>query len=487
MVRPPVLVRWLLTYAAAGLSLASCFLSGSGTAPEGGGGEGPAVASSSTGMLGKMCSQNGGQCDDHNPCTSDSCDETGHCNPSYPNNQLVPPQDSNPCDQEVCLNGAIAHENLAAGTSCGKTQNGDPLTCDGNGHCIGCMSAGDCGKDTVCVTWSCDKRMCSYSQAPDGVLQSGQTSGDCADLVCADGVEGAQQNTSDVPPPPSPCTLYVCPSGSCNGTMCPAPMLTNAAAGTSCGPSGEQCDGSGNCGSCSDGVQDGMETGVDCGGPTCPQCLGGPCNNLSDCGAGAQACVDDVCCNSLCDKPCEVCTVAQGATQDGTCTPVTSGDPKLACGVQGCGVNGLCACSDGTQDGNEKGVDCGGGICPGCGNGTVCDGSNDCANGNCVNGYCCAASQCSVCEACDVPGSEGTCANVQEGDTTIGCNGLGVACDGSGLCKTATGYSCVTDAACASGSCEGTCSMSGDTCSTLSPCPAVDGGGPDLCINFVCQ
>ena len=43
---------------------------------------------------------------------------------------------------------------------------------------------------------------------------------------------------------------------------------------------------------------------------------------------------------------------------------------------------------DGKVDGSEHGIDCGGGTCPGCPNGTPCNQGNDCATGTCIAGTC---------------------------------------------------------------------------------------------------
>lgn len=46
-------------------------------------------------------------------------------------------------------------------------------------------------------------------------------------------------------------------------------------------------------------------------------------------------------------------------------------------------------CSDGLQDGNERGIDCGGGgSCPGCVDGTSCGQPADCASNTCVGNAC---------------------------------------------------------------------------------------------------
>ncbi|MFZ5471526.1 MAG: putative Ig domain-containing protein [Myxococcota bacterium] len=65
--------------------------------------------------------------------------------------------------------------------------------------------------------------------------------------------------------------------------------------------------------------------------------LGEPCPNAGVCASGF--CIDGVCCESACGQgasDCQSCSVAAGATQDGTCGPVAAGtscgcDPTLLC------------------------------------------------------------------------------------------------------------------------------------------------------------
>ncbi|MEL6867009.1 MAG: GEVED domain-containing protein, partial [Bacteroidota bacterium] len=109
---------------------------------------------------------------------------------------------------------------------------------------------------------------------------------------------------------------------------------------------------------CNDGVQNGNETGVDCGGPDCPAC---------------PTCSDGV--------------------QNGNETGVDCGGPD-------CPPCSGSTCSDGIQNGNETGVDCGGPDCPACcpPAGTLCDDGeantvDDMEDGNCnctgtPTGYC---------------------------------------------------------------------------------------------------
>ncbi|MEO0733420.1 MAG: GEVED domain-containing protein, partial [Bacteroidota bacterium] len=101
------------------------------------------------------------------------------------------------------------------------------------------------------------------------------------------------------------------------------------------------------CPTCSDGVQNGNETGVDCGGPDCPAC--------STCSDGIQNGDETgVDCGGSCPTACPTCS---DGTQNGNETGVDCGGPDCA----------ACpTCSDGVQNGNETGVDCGGPDCAAC-------------------------------------------------------------------------------------------------------------------------
>jgi hypothetical protein len=89
---------------------------------------------------------------------------------------------------------------------------------------------------------------------------------------------------------------------------------------------------------CSNGILDGTETDVDCGGPGCVPCPAG------------GACVVDHDCR---DRQCS----------GGTCGPDT--------------------CFNSVQDGLETDVDCGGKVCPPCAAGQSCLAHDDCASGQC--------------------------------------------------------------------------------------------------------
>lgn len=132
---------------------------------------------------------------------------------------------------------------------------------------------------------------------------------------------------------------------------------------------GQQCSVNGDCavgycsnGKCSatnhcgDGILDGDETGVDCGGAQCGKCANGrTCILGSDCLSGS-------------------CRVTPGSgSLLGTCVADH--------------------CQDNTKSGDETGIDCGG-KCKKCDLGVVCADGAGCASGY-SNGYVCVANLCS--------------------------------------------------------------------------------------------
>jgi len=94
---------------------------------------------------------------------------------------------------------------------------------------------------------------------------------------------------------------------------------------------------------CSDGIANGDEGGVDCGGSECA-----PCPNDSGCSAGAD-CGSGVCGANVCRAP---------------------------------------TCSDAVRNQDEADTDCGGNVCGSCGTGAACAQNADCASSICTNNAC---------------------------------------------------------------------------------------------------
>lgn len=229
---------------------------------------------------------------------------------------------------------------------------------------------------------------------------------------------------------------------------------------------------------CADGVHNGLETDVDCGGDSCWPCAEGlACGNDADCATGT--CDALVCGPKPAVPPCAAVDPANPSCGDCTkngletgidcggdaCPPCDTGE---ACVVDGDCVTGNCSggqcgpakppgcspldadnpsCGDCTTNGLESDTDCGGDACPPCAVGHLCDVDADCATGNCVGGLCGAAVP-PVCSPLDP--FNATCADCTK-------NGLetGVDCGGDSCAPCPSGGGCTNDADCASAACSG--------------------------------
>ena len=144
---------------------------------------------------------------------------------------------------------------------------------------------------------------------------------------------------------------------------------------------------------CEDGIQNGEEEGIDCGGPDCEPCIFITCDDGIQ--NGDETGID--CGGSFC-VPCFTCF-------DG----IQNGDEEgVDCGGSFC--EPCITCIDGIQNGDEEGIDCGGSFCEPCI--TCIDGIQ---NGD-EEGIDCGGSFCEPCITC-VDG-------IQNGDETgIDCGG----------------------------------------------------------------
>jgi len=113
---------------------------------------------------------------------------------------------------------------------------------------------------------------------------------------------------------------------------------------------------------CDDGIMNGDETGVDCGGATCPACAMATCDD----GVmnGDETGVD--CGGATCPE-----CMAMGTCEDG----IMNGDETgVDCGGATCpDCMAMATCDDGIMNGDETGVDCGGATCPECMAMATCD------------------------------------------------------------------------------------------------------------------
>lgn len=166
------------------------------------------------------------------------------------------------------------------------------------------------------------------------------------------------------------------------------PVLVASVAGfvfSVCGSVSTECGSGSDCTiapTCTDKVQNGTETDIDCGGSCATKCRAmGKCGTSEDCGSGL------VCLSGQCAAPS-----CKDGIKDGDETDVDCGGscfacaPAAACKVSGdctsqnC-ASGVCAaptCSDGIKNGNESDKDCGGSCSP-CATGKTCLADGDCA------------------------------------------------------------------------------------------------------------
>jgi len=270
--------------------------------------------------------------------------------------------------------------------------------------------------------------------------------------------------------------------------------------GGSCGPcaTGQGCLVDGDCTSfvcsggvcqapsCDDDVRNGSETDVDCGGSCLADCADGEgCNSNGDCQSGK-------CTTNVCQAPtCDDSVVNNGETDvdcgGPNCGACTNGNSCLApsdC-VSGICSGGVCqsaSCTDLALNGDETDVDCGGASCSACLDGLACLVANDCQSRVCDGGFC----QPATC-------SDGV-RNDDETDVDCGGSCPGACVDGGG-CD--TGDDCASGV-CANDVCQApTCgdgvmnaAETGVDCGggTCGPC-AGGGGcvGPSDCVSLICD
>jgi hypothetical protein len=326
-------------------------------------------------------------------------------------------------------------------------------TCNGSGMCLTPAA-------TSCFPYGCGVGVCKAACT---------TNADCtAPAVCIDGSCGLKPNGGACSNP-NECISNFCQHGFCCETSCTGPCKScglensrgscrNVANGAA--DPQQTCSDMGAASCRTDGFCDGngacrlYAAGTTCQPPSCPTAQstlvsGRSCNGLGVCQAATTiACAPYVCNGTTaCKAAC---------TGDGDCLPPNICDPQT----------NLC--------GDKRRL------------GQSCTATSECLTGNtCVDGVCCSSPSCGLCQACNVSGSAGNCANVASGisephglcTANPPCGNTG-ACNGAGACQQAS-----TTVACGNATCSGSTFTPVSHCNGTGTCAAQTASS---CSPYVC-
>jgi hypothetical protein len=366
------------------------------------------------------------------------CDLPEYCTgaaPLCPADALQP--NSVNCRIAACTNGTATLPANCTGSAVAcpalKTQNCNPYVCGPNA-CFG-----NCTADAQCASADyCSAGMCVPKLGPGAQCAKGDQclNGDCVDGFCC--------------------------NSSCNGQC-------------------EACNVKGKEGTCSPVTGTPVGQRVKCSSDN-SQC-GGQCD-----GTTRSTCiypgVGTSCRDASCDKG--VATVSAFCDGRGSCPPAFTQDCGGQCSGKSCG-------QDCTVDKDcPLSSFCSAGICVAKqGPGAKCPDGNACISGACVDGYCCNSSCGSQCEACDVPGKEGTCSPVTgapHGARTA-CASDGTSC--KGMCNGKNINGCAypdKETLCRAGSCTSNVATLAAYCSGDGRCspPQEQSCLPGTCSGAIC-
>jgi hypothetical protein len=336
--------------------------------------------------------------------------------------------------QGICSNGTCAFVCTPNGTKDGTETDVD---CGGGGGCALCAIGKTCARDADCSTETCRGGTCRCTVNADCPSGTHCSLGACvsSNPTCSDGTKNGTETDTDCGGGTcgacgvgKVCTVDLdCTTTTCRGGHCKCTTNADCAAGTHCSLGACMANAT-----CSDGATDGAETDVDCGGGTCATCgVGKRCMGDTDC--STLTCRGNVCkCTTNADCPsnthcslgmcmanatcsdgvkngaetdvdcgggtCGTCGVGKVCAVDTDCTTVTCRGNVCKCTTnadcaagQHCSL-GMClanaTCSDGTKNGAEADVDCGGGTCGACGVGKACAIDTDCTTLTCRGNVC---------------------------------------------------------------------------------------------------
>jgi hypothetical protein len=198
-----------------------------------------------------------------------------------------------------------------------------------------------------------------------------------------------------------PCALALYLASACQPDLDSLSATYSPNAGTSGSSSdGGMSNSGGATSTCENMVKDATESDVDCGGSgKCDRCAEkARCTTNSDCltplyctlTSTGKRCTEPTCDDQIqngdetgedCGGSCDACDLGAACEDNNDCT----GNYCL---------ESVCAdhCISGVKEADETAKDCGGESCPKCANGLACEGADDCESGVCFNQKCQAAS-----------------------------------------------------------------------------------------------
>jgi hypothetical protein len=209
----------------------------------------------------------------------------------------------------------------------------------------------------------CTEDLCTAGVPSNPPLGAGEACNEGGGQLCdGNGACVGCLAPSDCPGQDTECQMRTCTANTCGLSFAPAGTPLSVQTDGDCQMA--QCDGAGGMVS----VDDDLDVPVD-----------------------PNECTDDLCTAGVPSNPpsqigtfCNVNMICDGA---GACVECIDG---ADCASNVC-ENGVCAqptCTDTFQNGSETDIDCGGGDCPPCADGLLCQFPSDCQSGVCPFGLC---------------------------------------------------------------------------------------------------
>ncbi len=390
----------------------------------------------------------GTSCATNTECDSEQCGPTQTCYPALCDDGITNGNETDmDCGTEECGpcqlgRACLVDDNCTTGvcqdgqcrqTTCRNDQlDAGESDVDCGGVCGACPQLSNCYFDDDCLTNSCVNEKCQFAHCFNGIKDNGDESDIDCGLACGSTCQLGDECGEDTDCDNSICVGYVCTA------TCDDGLLNGTESGVDCGGRdcawcgvGQSCRRNDDCDShlcqfaapgdelgvcaaatCGDGIHNGDESDVDCGGSCGVPCDNGQwCLSNSDCSSNdcyLGACRPEHCTDGVLDtgedfenESDSLRDLPFGEVRDcgGPCGPCPSGSDELyycsardhncesgSCGIIVCNPS---TCDDGIQNQGETDVDCGAVCGTACRLGQRCTSPDDCDGGVCSNDSVC--------------------------------------------------------------------------------------------------